>query len=514
MLFWLWLLMLATSLRAAEPFVIEVVDDQTGRGVPLVELTTTSNIRYYTDSAGIVAFDEPGLMGQKVWFTISSYGYEFPADGFGSRGAALDAEPGKSAKLKIKRVNIAERLYRITGQGIYRDTVLAGRKPPIKEPLLNAQVVGQDSVQSVIYRGKACFFWGDTGRIGYPLGNFSMTGGTIALPGQGGLDPSAGLNIDYFEDEHGFTRRMVPMKEPGAVWADGFMAVKDDHGEERLIAHFSRVPGLAKAYERGLILFNDEKGIFERFKSIPVDAEVAPVGHPFPVTVHGQAYFYFPQPYPCVRVKADWKDVTDVSAYEAYTPLKQGAKLDKGRPDLDRDRAGKLAYSWKKNTPPVAPRDLADWIKSGKIKRDETPMRLRDATTNTPVLLHGSSVFWNDCRKKYVMIGVETFGASMLGEIWYAESSAPEGPWDAAVKVATHHRESGGTLGKVQDNMDLYNPKHHPFLDQQGGRIIYFEGTYTHSFSGNPVQTPRYEYNQLMYRLDLSDPRLKPAQID
>ena len=30
--------------------------------------------------------------------------------------------------------------------------------------------------------------------------------------------------------------------------------------------------------------------------------------------------------------------------------------------------------------------------------------------------------------------------------------------------------------------------------------------------SGNPTPTPRYEYNQLMYRLDLSDPRLKPAQ--
>jgi hypothetical protein len=27
---------------AAEPFAIEIVDDQTGRGVPLVELTTTS----------------------------------------------------------------------------------------------------------------------------------------------------------------------------------------------------------------------------------------------------------------------------------------------------------------------------------------------------------------------------------------------------------------------------------------------------------------------------------------
>ncbi|MBI3860545.1 MAG: hypothetical protein HY290_01470, partial [Planctomycetia bacterium] len=41
------------------------------------------------------------------------------------------------------------------------------------------------------------------------------------------------------------------------------------------------------------------------------------------------------------------------------------------------------------------------------------------------------------------------------------------------------------------------------------GRQIFFEGTYTHTFSGNPHETtPRYEYNQVMYRLDLDDPRL------
>ena len=42
--------------------------------------------------------------------------------------------------------------------------------------------------------------------------------------------------------------------------------------------------------------------------------------------------------------------------------------------------------------------------------------------------------------------------------------------------------------------------------------MIYFEGTYTHTFSGNEHRTPRYDYNQIMYRLDLADERLKPAQ--
>jgi len=50
---------------------------------------------------------------------------------------------------------------------------------------------------------------------------------------------------------------------------------------------------------------------------------------------------------------------------------------------------------------------------------------------------------------------------------------------------------------------------HHSYFDAEGGRIIYFEGTYTHTFSGNPVPTPRYDYNQIMYRLDLADERLR-----
>jgi hypothetical protein len=45
-------------------------------------------------------------------------------------------------------------------------------------------------------------------------------------------------------------------------------------------------------------------------------------------------------------------------------------------------------------------------------------------------------------------------------------------------------------------------------FDKDGGRIIFFEGTYTTTFSGNNDPTPRYDYNQIMYQLDLSDPRL------
>src|SRR5215831_710468 len=164
------------------PFAIEVVNDQTGRGVPLVELTTTSNVTYITDSAGIVAFDEPGLMNQTVFFHIKSHGYEFPKDGFGYRGKALAIAQGGKAELKIKRINIAERLYRMTGAGIYRDSLLVGRAVAVRQPVLNGQVLGSDSVVNAVYHGKIYWFWGDTNRPSYPLGNFNVPGAVSLLP--------------------------------------------------------------------------------------------------------------------------------------------------------------------------------------------------------------------------------------------------------------------------------------------------------------------------------------------
>ena len=41
--------------------------------------------------------------------------------------------------------------------------------------------------------------------------------------------------------------------------------------------------------------------------------------------------------------------------------------------------------------------------------------------------------------------------------------------------------------------------------------ILLFEGTYTAEFSDHAHPTPRYNYNQMLYRLDLDDPALVPA---
>jgi hypothetical protein len=131
-------------------------------------------------------------MGQTVYFNIRSDGYEFPEDFLGNRGTALHVTSGGTAVLKIRRSSIAERLYRVTGEGIYRDSVLVGAPVHIKQPVLNGQVMGQDGGLAIPWRGKIFWFWGDTTRPSYPLGNFGTSGATSEWPSAGGLDPNVG----------------------------------------------------------------------------------------------------------------------------------------------------------------------------------------------------------------------------------------------------------------------------------------------------------------------------------
>ena len=308
-------------------FRIQVVDDQTGRGVPLVTLKTVNYLCYITDSNGIVAFNELGLMDQTVFFHISSHGYEYPADGFGYRGKALDIKPGGQAVIKIKRLNIAERLYRVTGQGIYRDSLLTGDAVPLANPALNGQVFGQDSVCVCRYNDKLYWFWGDTERPSYPLGHFATAGATSFLPAQGGLDPSAGVDLTYFVDEKGFSRKMAPLPDSGLVWIQALMTVKDSSGKTRLLTQYARLKSMSEILERGLMVFNDNRQQFEPI--LRGDPEVFlfnDLGHSLEVQSGTDDYYYFATPFPLgvrMRVKADWNAVTDPNQYEIFTALYQ-----------------------------------------------------------------------------------------------------------------------------------------------------------------------------------------------
>ncbi len=485
---------LLTHADAPRPFAIHVVDEKTGRGVPLVELRTVHGIKLHTDSAGVAVFDEPCLVGQSVFFHVASPGYEFARDGFGFRGKALKIEPGGSVQLTIKRTNIAERLYRVTGAGIYRDSVLAGRRVPIKEPLLNGLVLGSDSVVNVVYRGKIHWFWGDTNRPGYPLGNFHVPGATSVLPGKGGLDPEVGIDLTYWVDDKKFARPLLKMPGEGPTWMTSAVVLRGPGGRDRLYASYVKIEPPMKVYAHGLAVFDDDKEHFTHLANLDLAAHAYPEGHTFFHVDKGTEYVYFAHPYPLTRVKATVEDYRRPERYETWTCLKQGTGLD--HPEMDRDAKGALRYGWKKNTAAVGPATQSKWIASGKIKASEAWLQLRDRDTGKAVQAHAGSVNWNAYRKRWILLATQIGGSSLLGEVWYAEADTPIGPWVHAVKVATHPR------------YDFYNPKHHPMFDKHGGRVIFFEGTYSNTFAGNPETTPRYDYNQLMYKLDLADTRL------
>ena len=402
-------------------FVIHVIDEQTGRGVPLVKLKFLNEVTYWTDSAGIAAIDEPSLRGREVFLEIRSDGYEYPRDSFFNQpGVTVRIEPGSRRQIQIRRTMIAERLFRLTGEGIYRDSIMAGLPAPTKEPLLNGQVLGQDTVSAAIYHGKIFWIWGDT--IGPAYANFNVTAAVSDVHD----NPAVAVNYHYFTDKQGHAKPMLPLPRHGLVWSEGLIPMKDASGAERLVATYTRQNGLKFPDECGLALFDDNAQVFKPWIEMPCTKQHVS-SHPFLYN----GYWYL---YPSLRVRNDWNAIQDHRQWEP-----RNVQL-----------------------PPNAKRP--------------------------------SCVVWNNFRKRWILLLEDT------GKVFYAEAQQPEGTYGKAIEIIHH------------DHYNFYNVVTHAFFNQDGGRTIYIEGTYTDSFSDAKEKTPRYNYNQMMYRLHLDDPQLREAQ--
>ncbi len=492
---------------------ILAVDDATGRGVPLVELETVHHVRFVTDNAGRAAIGEPDLLGREVFLYVRSHGYEVPADGFGFRGIRATLRPGERVTVRLRRLNVAERLCRLTGEGLYRDTVLLGGRPPLPPP--NGQVAGQDSVQAAVYRGQIYWFWGDTNRLRYPLGLFRTAGARTPRFGPD-FDPAAGIPFEYFVGKDGFVRPMIPLPDQpqGVVWIDGVCVVPDTQGRERLVCHYSRRKGLTEELAHGIAAFDEAAEQFVPVRELPLEEKWRhPQGHAVRQEENGQAYILFGNPAPLVRVPARYEALLDPQQYEAWTcaapPEKPASSAAEPRnskqplPAVQRDARGQPAWRWQRDLPPLSPQQELELLKAGKLQPGEVRFCPADAARpDLRVLPHSGTVRWNPYRQRWIMVFGQLGGSSLLGEVWYAEATHPTGPFRRAVKIVTHDRYS------------FYNVCHHPFLDRDNGRIINFEGTYTAEFSGNPVRTPRYDYNQVLYRLDLDAAALRAARSE
>ncbi len=436
----------------APPCRIEVVERGSGWPVPLVELRSVHNVRFVTDNAGVIAVDSPELIGREVWFTVNGNGYEAPKDGFGFRGLRLVPERGKTLRVEVARTMIARRLGRITGAGIFAESQLLGGEADWKE----SGVAGCDSVQNAVHRGRMFWLWGDTSLLRYPLGIFHGTSATTPVQPLESFEPPIRLKYQYFTDAKGVPRGVAEMPGAGPTWVTGYASLPDRAGRARLVGLYAKIKPPLEAYRYGLCAWNDGAGKFEHLKDVWTKTEETPSPPPMPkghpavwADENGKRWVLFGDPLPALRCPATFEAWQDPAAWEVLRPQDS----------------------------------------------------LRSAADSSPVKPHSGSIAFSAWRKRWVAVFMQWFGKpSAFGELWYAEADRPTGPWGPAVKIVSH------------ENYTFYNPRIHPEFTDPESPILLFEGTYTMQFADRPHPMPRYDYNQVLYRLDLDAAALAPAR--
>ena len=467
-------LLVSTLAGAGSPFGIQVLDDTSGQPIPMVTLETVHGLRYVSDSSGLVAFDEPGMLQRRVFFSISSPGYTFPKDNFGFAGLSLDTSPGATTTIKMVRINVAERLYRLTGQGIYRDTLLLGKDAPLSHPNLNGGVLAQGEVQMVSFQNKLLWVWGDTKRPAHPLSNVRGTAALSEPPGATGDTPSVGILFNYFTNDRDEPQPILSGKEPGSLHFDGMVTVKDMMGNEHVLCHYARTDSDHKTQEQGIAEWNTQLHEFERMIVLSADYTWQfPQGQATRVTDESGDHFYFASPFCNVRVAAMYEAMLTPGSYEALS--------------YDEDKG---VIRWQQTQPPMTREQEDKWATKKWIKRSEARCQLEVADNGRELTPTSGSVHWNAYRKAFILICTDD-----KGDVWYAECKKVDGPWHAAVRIATHNEHPFTSV------------VHHDLFDQKDGQIILLEGVV------NDPNATRYDGNAIVYRLDLNDERLSDAHV-
>jgi len=443
LLVWLgaWGVFGAEGVRACR---VEVVEAGSGTPVPLVELRTTHQLRFVSDNAGVIALDAPEVMGRETWFDVIGQGYEIPKDGFGYRGVRLTPVPGGRLRVEVNRTLPAQRIGRLTGAGIFAESQKLGLELGWKEQ----GVFGCDSVQNAEHAGRLFWVWGDTTLARYPLGIFDASGATTALSQLEGLEAPLRVRFEYFEDGSGGVRGVAKMPGSGPTWLSALVSLPGQDGTPRLGASYVKITPPLEAYEAGLCVWDDASRRFEPLKVVWRQAEGSRKPTPFP-DGHavrwrdggGKDWALFGNPLPKLRCAATFNAWSHPEEWEVLTP---------------------------QETIPA---------RNGEMK----------------VKPHSGSIAWNAWKQRWIAIFTEAFGKpSAFGEVWYAEAESPMGPWTGAVKVLSH------------ENYTFYNPKLHPEMSREGHPTVYFEGTFSMMFADHAAPVGRHDYNQVLYRLDLS----------
>jgi len=451
---------------------IQVIDRATGNPVPNIRVEAYGE-GHWTDSGGRVAWYDLDHMDEEVTFQISGHGYQH-ATGV----ELLQTTPFTVSMVEVDRVNIAERLVRLTGGGTWRDSALLGYALSIEEPYLDSKVLGQDTAQVVAWRGMLFQLWGDTNKPSYPLGVFNATGATLPFD-----RPEDGVNYNYATGNDGFARGIAPTYAEGAVWLGGLVALDDNE----LWATFLNISPAWVYLREGMLRWDDAIGEFVEVVHWPADQEPRPNGHTIRYDGPDGDWVMYRD---MERIPATTAALADPTTYEAWTPLQDNGL---GGWEFARTNDNLMDWQWRTGTPNIAMESVDD----GWIDEDDSPWHntWEPETAERP-LIHNGAIMWSRARQRWIHVFTQNVGTtSWIGEIWYAEGDTPVGPWSYGRKIITH------------DDYSFYNPAFHPWWTDRAGLRVYFEGTYT-SWLGAQGPTPRHDYNQVLYALDLDAPDL------
>ncbi len=519
----LFIIIFATSSFASSNpyFGIRIVDRETHEGVPLVQLRTSNYVVNYTDSQGYVAFLESGMMNRDVWFSIMTDGYTFsegrvcqpstfhPCDS----GMKLHTTPGKIVTLYVDRTQLAERVFRLTGQGLYRDSLLLNVPAPIDDASTDTNLItGQDTLMPIKYKGLNYWFFGDTvcasdareeGCNGHGLHTVAAVSNDQF--NQAPLLQYLTMNIEGIQ----WPKPVTPIGDLKMnTWTGAPFVIDVGTPHEIMYAFYFKPYSLSdnpSPDKTGLVKWNDEKQEFELLTEWPVhnDLEWMKNGHQvtsFAPLDGNDGYIYISGSFVLTRVPKN--KITDFSAWEAYTPLLSGSNMN--HPIMD-----PKGWGWKKGAPVFQQSDETTLISKGIMSASQARMQVVDSVTNQPIIVDSGVVHWNAYLKKYILL----FGNAQL---YIAMSDNMMGPWNKAVKIVQHDASRS----------QCYNSTQIAALSDATERYVYIACTYTAMWTNDapPSDTPnvwstclfgqnahlncapvvpRYEYNNLIYRLDL-----------
>jgi hypothetical protein len=451
--------------------------------------------RFISDNQGIISILAPDLNGRKVRFLFQGHGYSIDkTDFWGQKSVTCLIKPGKTFKLKIKRKQLAQRLYRITGAGRYNNSILAGltQRIPTRN-LLPGKVIGQDSLIAIPWNNELWCFYGDT--IGLNSYNFSASCATLPLKSNR-YDPEKFLPLKYKVDEYGFARPMIKTGKKGFTWIEYVLPVKIDSiksQSEALLAKYVQHETLNKVAESGFAIMTRSSKNFKIIKKLNANKHHRCI-HPYPVKTASQSFFLLS---PKRMVSPGLKNIINQQKHFYFSPATENSSqefsvLKKKKYRLNRNKEQKLVYKWQQGAWHFDSKGKKQLF-APKIMPAEALFSPIDLDSGKRIIKFTGSIVYNQYLKTWIAInqGLEP------GQITFSTSDTPTGPWTFARTITEF------------SNYNLYNPIIHPWFEIDQGRSILFEGTYTWFFSSSEKKTPWADYNQMMFKLDLTQPELQ-----